>query len=105
MIIKLPGIPEGCKMAAVENINSANYTRIQGTNAVTFMHLDGQAVCGDRQVQATSEFTASGGYNTDPDSELRAHKEVAEDLTHLIGAACLGCPNRDSGNLPVPSNQ
>ncbi len=103
MILNLPGKPEGCRMAAVENAHFSDIMLNPDLGPAMIGQLVGRAMCGDRQVETTSDYLASNGFTTSPNAREVAREEVVADLTHLIGSACLGCPNRVSGNLPFRS--
>lgn len=88
MKLELNSMPDGCKAAVVENSQT-----IYAEPAM--VRIIGQAVCGGRQVEATGEYYVPSGFFNGSDDRVRARNDVNSDITNMLTAMCIDCPNRD----------
>jgi len=83
-------MPVGCQAVVI-----GNFQGLEGsTERSTVNRYIGKAVCGGRQVEATSDFVEYGGFAVNNNGRSNATDEVQTDLGTMINAMCIDCPNR-----------
>lgn len=97
MNLNLLGVRDGCNAAAVINETTTNVTEATDSRAEYTTQCIGRAVCGGRIVQVESEYNFANKFSSGSQID-RAHTSVQQDLSTLVGAMCLGCPNFITGN-------
>jgi|GEM_PF-7118956 len=94
MYLELQKKPIGCNAVTIENDQEVSVkNNREGTPDTITRRVIGRAVCGGRQSEATADYSVAPFSSANGDHH-NARQEVVRDMTDLVSAMCIDCPNR-----------